>query len=589
MTLDKIVKGSLACALLGGQLVWADSLQVDFPKSPRFPVFEFGEKVEMSITAQRDNPAAEEDIAWSVSDYLGRTVKEGTIRLNAGEADREEKVILENLPAGYMEVRAQMGSTELPARGSRPAGMATFGVTNPLEALELAHPDESRFGIQGTNFLQTGIFLQGNPYNPLYTTLGVRWVNVSRNWADAEPDRPGQYLESLKNKKPSEADYIPQEKLAPLTCVAYLPWWALKGPEGVKINQKDSHVRHSYPPTDESQYAAYLRALAGQLSRERVESYPALRAVYYQVGWEPDWHWKGTDEEFVSLYRTAYAAIKAGDPNAVVLGPGYGVTATGVKLLERLLPMGLDEALDGIAIHGYYVPFGNPKATSVEGKYVSPEEGKMVETLRELKGLMAKYFKPGAKLFQTEWGLDYRGRYKDLDPALLRRQAAYVIRGHILFLGEGCDITYFFYTADYGNLDKQGEDGYGLCFNLTMPKPSFGATRVSPKPVFMGGCTLTRVLEGTKTLGPVALGEGMSAYAFDRAGQHVLAFWSGDNADRTVQVPVFEGATGLDIMGNPLPLEIRDGVATVKSSMFPAYILGVNSDQLSKPTNTSHE
>ncbi len=79
---------------------------------------------------------------------------------------------------------------------------------------------------------------------------------------------------------------------------------------------------------------------------------------------------------------------------------------------------------------------------------------------------MDKYLKPGAKLFQTEWGLDYRGRYSDLKSDLLKVQAAYVTRGHIIFLGEGCDVTYFFYTADYGSLDTPGEDGYGLCFNL---------------------------------------------------------------------------------------------------------------------------
>ncbi len=151
--------------------------------------------------------------------------------------------------------------------------------------------------------------------------------------------------------------------------------------------------------------------------------------------------------------------------------------------------MGLGSSLDGIAIHGYYLPFGNPLAKSSEGKYVSPEEGGVAESIRHLRTLMDKYLKPGAKLFQTEWGLDYRGRYSDLKTDLLKVQAAYVTRGHIIFLGEGCDVTYFFYTADYGNLDTPGEDGYGLCFNLTMPEPSFGATKVSPKPVFMSACT----------------------------------------------------------------------------------------------------
>lgn len=539
----------------------------------------------MVLSLYREESAREDTLTWTIEDYLGKIVRSGTVKVSSGQQTLKESLKLEGLPAGYMEVRVKLGDSAvvLPGKGSRPAGMASFGVTSRLTLMPLAHPDESRFGIQGTNFIQSGVFMQGNPYDPLYKSLGVRWVNAGRNWADAEPERAGQFAESLKNRKPSESDYVPKDNLAPLNCVAYLPWWALKVPPEFKLDQKNVHLKQSFPPKDLGQYSAYLTQLGADLKNQRETIYPAMKSVYYQVGWEPDWHWKGTDEEFVSLYTAAYKAIHAGDPDAIVLGPGYGVTATGVKLLEKLLPLGLDKALDGIAIHGYYVPFGNPLATTTEGKYVSPEEGEVIPTLRKLRSLMAKYFKPEAKLFQTEWGLDYRGRYSTVTPELLRRQAAYIIRGHIIFLGEGCDVTYFFYTADYGTLDKPGEDGYGLCFNLTMPTPSFGAIRVSPKPVFMGASTLTRVLEGSKTLGPVTLGESeVYAYAFDRAGQTVVALWSGDNKERTVRVPVSEGARLLDFMGNEQKPSSADGVFEVTSSMYPVYVLGADLGKLTK-------
>jgi len=569
----------------------ADELTVDFPASPRFPVFASGDPVGMTFRVRREDASKRGKVLWEVVDHLGETVRKGEDEVAAGETMQEISVFLKDLPAGYFALHAQLAApgngfgekasrVELPRRGSRPPGMASFGVLSELKALPLASATDSRFGVQGTNFIQSGIFKQGNPYDPLYMALGARWVNVGRSWAEAEPEHSGQFAVSLQNRKPAEADYIPAGNLAPLYCVFNLPWWAIDFPADFKVDRKDGALRQAFPPHDPSQYADYLETMAKDIAVSR--GIPRQKRVY-QVGWEPDWHWKGSDEQFVAMYRAAYRGIHRGDPDALVLGPGYGVTEKGAELLERLLPKGLAGALDGIAIHGYYVPFGNPKEVSVGGRYVSPEEGNAAGSIRKVRALMDRYLAPGAKLFQTEWGLDYRGRYRDVTPELLRRQAAYIIRGHLIFLGEGCDVTYFFYTADYGDLEKRGEDGYGLCFNLTMPKPSFGATHVSPKPVFMAASTLTRVLEGTATRGPVDLGEGLCGYLFHRDGEEVLAFWSRDNVSRRVKIPVGEGRMRrVDFMGNLFEVSGAEGSVEVMASEYPNYLIGVSPARLKR-------
>ncbi len=182
--------------------------------------------------------------------------------------------------------------------------------------------------------------MEGNPYSPLYQTLGVHWVNDSKDWANAEPDRAGQFQEWVDHKEQAGPDYIADANLAPLHTVAFLPWWALNIPEGKTLDRNDPHGRQAYPPKDISAYTSYLERLASSLKKQQEKKASGQRSIYYQIGWEPDWHWKGTDEEFVSMYQSAYLAIHRSDPSAVVLGPGYGVTATGVKLLEKLLPMG---------------------------------------------------------------------------------------------------------------------------------------------------------------------------------------------------------------------------------------------------------
>jgi len=566
---------------------YAEELLAYFPESPRFPVFEQGDVVTLEFVMCREKEGKEESILWSVRDYEGNVAREGELPIIANRRFSKEQVLLKDLPAGYWEVHAHLkeAGVSLPRRGSRPEGIASFGiVTGEVKALPLAHPDESRFGIHGTNFIESGILLKGHPYSPLYKTLGAGWVNALEDWATAERDRPGQYREFLRNPWRKESDYIYEEHLAPLNCVAYMPWWAIQFPENVTIGEdrmyKAARKAQAYPPKDPSQYADYLRLLSAHLLEKQEEMEPSTTAVYYQIGWEPDWNWKGTDEEFVSLYGTIYDAIHEGDPDAVVLGPGYGVLAEGVEQLETLLPMGLADSLDGIATHGYYVPFGNPDSPSLAGRYVSPEDGGIIESIRRLRELMAEYFEPDAKLLQTEWGLDYRAPFSAVSPELLRLQAAYVIRGHLLFLGEGCDATFFFRTSDRMSPNSY-EAGYGLCFNLTMPLPNWGATDLSPKPVFMAASTLTRVLEGTKTIGPVDLGvEGVMAYAFDRDGQTVLAVWCPDDQDRKVRLPVDEDARWISFMGNKQTLPIENGGAEVTSSMCPSYLLGVDLSRL---------
>jgi len=574
------------------QPAFAARLDVSFPESLRFPVFKADQPVKAVFSGSRGNSDEEDRLHWRVLDLQGNTVKEGEESIGAGKSTFSERVILEGLPAGYFEIQAELAreNVRLPGRGSRPEGMATFGILSPLPWLPLERGGQSRFGIQGTNFIRSGVFRQGDPYDPVYTSLGARWFNDLRNWSDAEPDQPGQFVRRLKEgaTTSAEADFAPQHNMSPLYCIFNLPEWAIDWPEDYQPdpNHSPSHHLQAHSPKSDKLYAGYLNLLATHLKERRLSRFPDEHSNYYQVGWEPDWHWKGSDEEYVRLLQTVHSAIHHADSGAVVMGPGYGVLEKGVEILERLLPSGLAGALDGIAIHGYYVPFGNPNAVDLDSRYVSPEAGGIIASLRKLRKLMAQYLKKDAKLFQTEWGLDYRGSYTDVTPELLRLQAAYVIRGHLIFLGEGCDMTYFFYTADYGRLDKRGQDGYGLCFNLTMPNPSFGAVNVSPKPVFMGACTLTRVLEGTKSLGALDLGhKSVMGYAFRRGPENVVAFWSRDDIERDIEIKTGGGnLLVVDFMGNISTASPRDGTLRLKASKYPTYVVGMKDESL----NFSH-
>jgi hypothetical protein len=202
---------------------------------------------------------------------------------------------------------------------------------------------------------------------------------------------------------------------------------------------------------------------------------------------------------------------------------------------------------------------------------VSPEQGATVENLRRLRALATRYLKPGAPMFQLEWGVRYESTYDDANAESLRQHAAQSVRGHIIALGEGMDVSFLFYTSDYA-----GEPGYGVTFNLTMPDPNFGAVSTSPKPAAMAVAAMTRLLDGTRTIGPVSAGPDVMAYAFKRGEQTVTAMWAprAGPAPVDTQWTTAGGAARVyDTMGNPRTLNAAGGTIHIPLGLEPCYVL----------------
>ena len=140
--------------------------------------------------------------------------------------------------------------------------------------------------------------------------------------------------------------------------------------------------------------------------------------------------------------------------------------------------------------------------------------------------------KPNMKLFFTEAGASYDPgiAYGPTMPSQnqLFAHAAVGVRAHIITLGAGAQVTTLFYGADY-----PGEVGYGSFFDLNNAQGAFGASNLSPKPEAMAFATMTRVLDGTNTLGKVnGLPSGVFAYGFQQLGNGkvVTAAWTHSNA-----------------------------------------------------------
>jgi hypothetical protein len=265
-----------------------------------------------------------------------------------------------------------------------------------------------------------------------------------------------------------------------------------------------------------------------------------------------------------------------------------------------MAPLGLAQYVDGIATHGYY-DAGTSPSHPPERLSTDPDPANAANALpneiRNLRQEMQADYRPGMKLFVTETGISYDlgSSYGPNYPTsnVLFAQGAVVARTHIILLGEGADQTYVFYGADY-----PGEPGYGTFFDLNNPQGEFGATNVSPKPAALAIAAMTRVLDGTTTLGPVnGTPSSVYAYAFQQrgTGNPVTALWTHNNAvwsasagfsqtysvnyNLTVDGPGTSGTVQvLDWMGNASTVAYSNGVVSLNLTEAPMYVVSKNAN-----------
>ena len=487
-------------------------------KTPNFPVFKSGENVQIALGADRTANASADTLEWELLDWRGQNFRKGNLAV-AG-AKWRENLSFEALPAGNYHLAAQLknGDDVLPAQGSRPANLMTFGVLPDIAPIAGELAENSRFGTWGNTQIPSQNGGRADLFAPLTTTLGARWNSILRRWADLEPDRAGQWQpKSLASANAVDED-LARHQMAYIVAVDGIPAWNADFPAGKsKPDGKwDILAAQAYAPKDFNAYADFLKKVAREQVQMRAKN-SGSKHSYYLIHHEPDWHWKGDDASFIEMYRVAHRALHEADPNAILLGPRYGVLKTGVGHLERLLPQGLGKYLDGIFYHGYYLP---PRISQ------TPENAQIPDLTRRLHDLTRQYLKPNAPVFQGEWGVRYESSYENLTSEVWRQQAAQTVRGHLIALGEGADASYLFYSSDFSQ-----EPGYGLTFNLDMATQNYGARRISPKTSFMAACAMTRLLEGTQSLGRVEKG-AILGYNFKRGARFLTALWSPNGATK---------------------------------------------------------
>jgi hypothetical protein len=145
----------------------------------------------------------------------------------------------------------------------------------------------------------------------------------------------------------------------------------------------------------------------------------------------------GTPEKMVEIARTVYDAIKAVDPNNVVLGPNV-TTMAGVGYLDYLLWAGVGPYCDVFSVHNYNLVRRTPEAA----RFLLYNTRKTLEAY----GLGAK------QIWNTEQGWDKS--FDDWGPTGIAPDAvavAYTARAQLVNWRYGFDASWLYTWDDWGN------------------------------------------------------------------------------------------------------------------------------------------
>ena len=514
-------------------------------------------------------------ITWQIVDYTGTALASGSISVPQGSTT--ETLTCASTLAGYFAASAKLqnsGATQ-PQLGSRPAGYASFGVLPNVADLVPAVTgalDLHRIGLQGANYVESGVCCNGNGLQPVNENLGSTWVLDERGQSTTEPNNTGQY-----NPATYPLDVgIQQGTLARITTMNGIPAWASTAPSA------SANALGSYPPKSFSAYQSYSALVGEESARIRAQYIPNQQKNYYQATWEPDpgpaTQWMGTDAQFVSLYQAVWNGVHSTDPNAVVMGPTTIGLVTCADWLTRLAPLGFTKYLDAVACHGYY--------TIAASSALPPEPAGLQGQIQGLRKTMTSLLPAGTKLFVTETGISYPegSQYSATYPttAVLTQHAEAVVRTHLIMLGEGVDTSFLFYSADFAQ-----DVGFGMYFNLSMANNNFNSPDIGPKPAAMAVAAATRLVDGSRSLGAfTSMPAGGYGYSFVLADKsHAMtALWAHNasfDASMSYQLQLDSPGTSgtavlFDTMGNPKNVQYTNGVLQVTISEMPIYVLSSN-------------
>jgi hypothetical protein len=347
---------------------------------------------------------------------------------------------------------------------------------------------------------------------------GVRWYRGYCEPWQFEPDQAGGCRYVGKGTFPPAK--MPYEGATPIYFFRGMSKWLSSRPDRVDYQK--------FPPKDWNEYARFVTWYVGKMKQH---------VKHWEVWNEPVpyAYWMGTIEEMVRLHEVTYKAVKAADPDAIVLGPcPYSFL---FDFLDRFFQLGGGRWIDAVVIHAYTVG--------------APEPGELDINLQKVREMAMKYI--GARhLYITELGWD-------ASRVGQTAQAQYLVRSHVLAMEAGVKALIWHMYWDYVGV---GSAGYAIVNHNQTPRPALVAY-----------CTLMRMLTGTRFSRRLSeFKDPVRAYEFVGEGRKVIVAWCWIGAAK-VRIPVAKEKVELvNIVGESHTVPAQNGAIEMSLDGNPVYL-----------------
>jgi len=244
-----------------------------------------------------------------------------------------------------------------------------------------------------------------------------RLWDAAVHWSKLEPGR-GDWDFSILDQ---EVRLAQQHDVEVLLTFGRTPAWASARPNE-KTGHRAGKQGAAAEPKDIADWRNYVRTVASRY-KGRIRG--------YEIWNEPNLpnFYTGSPESMVVLAQEAYSAIKAIDPNAIVVSPS-AVGPTGLPWLEKFLAAGGGRYVDVIGYH-LYVRTQPPEA--------------MVDRAHQVRQIMTRYDVGDKPLWNTEAGRQTWGGPPIADES--EESPGYIARSYILNWAAGVR-RYYWYAWD---------------------------------------------------------------------------------------------------------------------------------------------
>lgn len=380
----------------------------------------------------------------------------------------------------------------VPAPG-QPTAPAPAPVTaTPLLATPQTDSGAAPADVPANAVLEYGVEIAfSGQFDPLVidqtAALGVQWIKLEVRWRDMQPNEEDVIaFDSLDGLVRA----LDAAGLNILLTVTTAPAWART------LDEENG------PPDDYAMFATFISAVAehyaGVVDAYQIWSEPNIRSK-----WKSPLH-PISAAEYLELLRQAYEAVKAADPNALVVSAGLaptgfndaynaqagnlGVNAVDDRVFLRdLYAAGLADYADAIGAH----PMGwaNPPdalccnpAEGVTTHFESPQFY-FLNTLQDYRSIMLQFGDGATPIWVTKFGWGTSEDIGQSDPinvfvdyTTLAEQGTYITRAFQIAVGLGYVGPMFLYNLN--GCQVQGDFGIESCYYSLLdpngaPRPAF--------------------------------------------------------------------------------------------------------------------